>query len=206
MKLHGRAVHGRTFAIVVTLTLIVACGAESVRLGANATDPLTSRLDPARGAVLPIGAMPTLLDQCSRPVPRNVSGYWAPDTVMIAALDAALGPALADALARAEAHLDGQALTPLDYYRQYGGILIRGGERQVYVNGVHESQVESTAEWLEEMRDRPQDLTGFPAGYRHSGWWRGVSTTVCDGGWQFFGAVFDPASGRLSRIAFNRGP
>ena len=198
--------HGRTFSIGVTLTLILACTGDSARFGTDAPDSANVVLDPARGAVLPVEAVPALLDQCSRPVPRNVSGYWAPDTVTIATLDGILGPALATALARAEANLDGQPLTPLDYYRQYGGIIVRGGKRHVYVNGVHESQVESTAEWLEEVRDRPEELTRFPIGYRNAGWWRGVSTTVCDGGLQHFGAVFDPANGRLGRIIFNDGP
>lgn len=62
------------------------------------------------------------------------------------------------------------------YYLQYVGIRA-GGRRLIYINAV---AVDSAPEQ-----------------------WRTEPVTVCDGGRSYWGAMFDPATGEFSELAFN---
>lgn len=64
------------------------------------------------------------------------------------------------------------------WQRQYVGI-VRGGKRYVYGNYFPVSDINERVEW----RLKPM--------------------IVCDGGARFFGAEFDVAAGRMTRLDFN---
>ncbi len=119
---------------------------------------------------------------CSRPSP-NRSGYWAPDPQTIRNLETDLAVALHDALARDIQDASWRPLTR-DYYRQYIGIH-GSGRRLVYVNGFHRRYIEHASMKQPESR------------------WRTQLVNVCDGGYSFFGADYDPATRKVSNIYFN---
>lgn len=135
-------------------------------------------LDPAKGVVLPADKAQRLAHQCSRKSPGPVTGVWLPSPDMIADLEASLGMELERRIAATPS----AGVTPQDYYRQYGGILI--GERQViYVNGVAARTVE---------RELPGGET-----------WKTEPAMICDGGTITFGVEYDPATKTFSNFAFN---
>jgi hypothetical protein len=65
---------------------------------------------------------------------------------------------------------------PGGYFRQYLGIVL-DGRRAVYVNAFRGAE-------------------SFPS-------WRERAVQVCDGGNDFWGAIYDPATRRFSRLGFN---
>jgi len=77
-------------------------------------------------------------------------------------------------------------LAPVAYYRQYLGITV-GGRKLIYINAFH-----------------PRVLA-LRAASRSPESWRTRAMTVCDGGEWFWGAVYDPAAGKLENVQFN-GP
>jgi hypothetical protein len=139
---------------------------------------------PDRAVVFPGEAARSLVEQCNRREPGPVTGVWTPDAATITRLEAALGPALQKALDE-RAPRDVNYRAP-EYYRQYGGLVI-DGRRIVYVNGFH---------W------RFISLT-WSSRYFDVRWWRVTPTGVCDGGMWFFGAEYDPATGRVVSIEFD---
>jgi hypothetical protein len=70
-------------------------------------------------------------------------------------------------------------LDPQVFYRQYVGIL-QSGRRRVYINAFAPSTLET-----------------------HDDSWQSRPTGACDGGDQFWGAVYDPATRQFSELAFN---
>jgi hypothetical protein len=72
------------------------------------------------------------------------------------------------------------------YYRQYFGLIV-DGHRIVYVNGFHEVYLKMEAR----------------ARVAASQNWRSKAVNVCDGWPMFFGAEYDPASGRIEHFRFN---
>ena len=138
-------------------------------------------------AVLPPNPMPRGQFWCGRSSAPALTGYWRPDPEIIRDLEAALAPALQLALERA---IDKPARRPAigEYYRQYVGIRA-GGRRAVYINGFHKNHVEST------LRVQSQ----VPS------WWLTHAVNVCDGGWSYFGAEYDPSTRKVRNITFN-GP
>jgi hypothetical protein len=70
-------------------------------------------------------------------------------------------------------------IAPQVFYRQYVGIL-QSGQRRVYINAFAPSTLETRDDsWEREPAD------------------------ACDGGDQFWGAVYDPATRQFSELAFN---
>ena len=65
------------------------------------------------------------------------------------------------------------------FYRQYVGIL-QSGKRLVYINAFAPGTLET-----------------------HDDSWKREPTGACDGGDQFWGAVYDPATRQFSELAFN---
>lgn len=127
------------------------------------------------GTVLPPGRAKLLLDQCSRDVPRDITGVWQPQAGQISELEKRLPSLL-------ESKLAGQPHPDIAHYaRQYAG-LIQKDRRIIYVNGF----------WL-----HPSD----PA--VKSGAWRMRATMVCDGGNGFFGVEYDPKTKVFTGLAFN---
>jgi hypothetical protein len=117
-----------------------------------------------------------------RPMPF-VTGTWMPDAGTLRRVEQVLMPALEAALA--ESRRPGlEDLRASDYYRQYAGIAL-GGRKLVYINGFHREELS-----LGSLR-----FDGDA--------WRTAPILVADGGWAFFGAVFDPATGRIGPIGFH---
>jgi hypothetical protein len=125
----------------------------------------------------------SLAHQCSRQAPLPDSA-WTPDAAVIRQLEAALPAALQDALNR-KTPANSVRLDASDYYRQYGG-LVTGGRRIVYVNGFHRKALDLLAE--------------FPKGAMS---WQTSPVVVCDGGWWYFGAEYDPSTRRAGLVTFN---
>jgi hypothetical protein len=142
------------------------------------------QLNPDWAVVLPADYWPPdMFGWCSRDAPGR-AGYWAPDSETIGPLEVALPVALQRALEQTIKD-PSRHPWPADYYRQYIGIRI--GRRQVvYINGFHKNYVEGL---------RP----------RFADYWRTRVVNVCDGGWMFFGAEYDPATRQITNIRFN-GP
>ena len=74
--------------------------------------------------------------------------------------------------------LRGRMVDPDGYYRQYVGVIYEG-KRYVYVNAIA-------------MSSAPDDSWRTSAHY-----------LFCDGGTSFWGVLYDPATRRLSHLAFN---
>jgi hypothetical protein len=140
----------------------------------------------SHGVLLAEPLAPTLLHQCSRPVPAPLTGTWSPDAATLHRLEQVLRLALQDAIDRNLPSGASRARAS-DYYRQYVGLVI-GGREVVYVNGFHRETLSfgQTSRRLE-----------------HAGEWRTKAVVVCGGGIDFFGAEYDPIGGRIESITFN---
>ena len=114
-----------------------------------------------------------LLKQCARRVPQNISDYWTPTDLQVAALKTALE----DYLRQHSADRGDVLSHPLDsYHAQYVGI-VSDGKRLVYGNFyIHQ------ADWLHEDTQ---------------------PVSVCNRGRDFFGVAFDPATDRIVDVVFN---
>jgi hypothetical protein len=114
---------------------------------------------------------------CSREGPGRVAEGWQPTSEEIAQAEAVL-PKFVRA--------NGRPRGPLSSYRrQYLGVVI-GGRRLIYVNVFRE--------WVIEGRE--------PSGpAQHD--WRTQFVRVCDGGDDFWGALYDPHTRRFFSPRFN---
>ena len=124
--------------------------------------------------VFPASAVPDMLKQCSRDAPP-ADAAWQPMEADVDAMEAVLPRALARFPQAHEVDFSGLLVK---WQRQYVG-LVWGGRRFVYGNYFPIDDTNKLAEW----RRRPM--------------------IVCDGGAPFFGAVFDVAAKRITRIDFN---
>jgi hypothetical protein len=78
--------------------------------------------------VLPVNAGQSLLRQCSRETPANVSQFWNPSSEQIQKLEFLLPKYVRDGAGRKPSIKDG-----LEYHRQYVGIVVNG-KRLIYGN------------------------------------------------------------------------
>ena len=133
-------------------------------------------LDPHTGYVMVPEHARDLLRQCSRATPDNAQGVWTPSAAQVAALETRLPPALAQVKPQHHA----------GYGRQYGGLIV-GGRRLIYINacpaGALEDMDKDRATWAKKAMQQ--------------------AFVVCDGGEDFFGALYDPATKRFSDFKFN---
>jgi hypothetical protein len=119
--------------------------------------------------------------QCSRANPPAFRTTWKPGAAQIKALEdnwdalRETAPALC-CNNRARVGDIG------DYYRQYLGIVV-GDRRLIYINAFE-------SRFLDRVETR-------------KGRWRRMAMVICDGGESFWGAVYDPATGTFSELAFN---
>jgi hypothetical protein len=123
---------------------------------------------------------------CSRPGPPRFSGTFAPTDADIHALESRL-PQISQ-LRTHEGPLSrgGQKIeNPSAYHRQYLGIRV-GKRNLIYVNAFDEFTAKQIAE---------DD--------RHKLDWRSTPVIGCDGGNNFWGAVYDPATGTFSDLEIN---
>ena len=167
----------RATPLLLAAALILSC----VRALA-AAPPAPTTLNPEWGVVFPDQKALELVHQCSRRAPGPISGTWTPSAQQIADLDDALLPALMVQFVQRE--LSDKGWQPTDYYRQYGGLIIRG-QRIIYVNAFNRYVVEHS---------KPIDA------------WKTKAVAICDGGELVFGVEYDPESKTLSEIQFNGKP
>ena len=125
-----------------------------------------------------------LVRQCSRTSPGPVEGTWTPADSDLDSLESEL-----PALIQRELHdrWPNDDARPLDYYRQYGGLVI-AGQRIIYVSGFHRRLIEHNPM----MTPRNPTLT-----------WRDVAMQVCDGGPIVFGVEYNPRTRVFAHFAFN---
>ena len=144
-------------------------------LSATGLLPCATTGVPVATVVLPAEAGRQVGDQCSRTPPPPFSALWEPTEQDVSRLESRLG-----ALAKLRSEgccLRGHKLSSLSgYYLQYVGLVV-GGRRVVYVNGFRASET--------------------PAN------WRGQPEVACDGGTDYWGAIFDPATSRFSLLSIN---
>jgi hypothetical protein len=78
-----------------------------------------------------------------------------------------------------EAHLSGLPVSNVgSYYRQYVGVIV-DRRRLVYINAMCSKPDSSSSSWRSHLQN------------------------ACDGGRCFWGAIYDPATGQFSGLAFN---
>jgi hypothetical protein len=127
---------------------------------------------------------PALSHQCSRRVPMSLTGTWTPDRDTLRRLETGLMPALQAALDRA-ASPGQRAPRATDYYRQSGGLIV-ARRRIIYINGFHRAHLSMSGN-----------------GAEHAAEWRTHAVNVCDGGFAYFGAEYDPSTDRFESVEFN---
>jgi hypothetical protein len=136
-----------------------------------------------QGVVLPAKAAKAVLCQCSRVTLGLASGYWTPTSSELSQMEARLPDYLRDHPHPRRAD-QWRALGA--YLRQYLGIE-RAGRRLIYIN-VLGGNLFSLARSHRRAVERA---------------WRSTAFVMCDGGPDFFGAEYDVASQRFTRIDFN---
>jgi hypothetical protein len=122
-----------------------------------------------------------VLQQCSRETPGPVSGVWTVSPAVIAKLEQDL-PKLSKLVSQTCCGKGLSVLDPSAFYRQYAGISI-GGHDYVYINAFHDHPI-----YLH-PKDRDR--------------WRSEPELVCDGGFDFWGVLYDPDTGQFSQLSFN---
>jgi hypothetical protein len=140
-----------------------------------------------------------LLEPCSRPPVQGLTGYWHPDTALVAKMDAPLVRQVRRALARVVQRDLVKGISPADYRVQYAGSYL-GSRRVIYANGVLSGSFideETAANFNEDAKKKG-------VGRRLSGVdWRSKAIGICDGGVVSFGVLYDVGSGRFSEFKFN---
>lgn len=130
---------------------------------------------PGRSVVLSPAQTQMLLSPCSRNAPQGVEATWIVPQEVVDQLEANLYK-----LARLRADqcciLRGRIRYPGTYFRQYVGIVI-GNRRLVYINAFRSAS------------DKAE--------------WRSEAVVACDGGDDYWGAVYDPETKVFSNLAIN---
>ncbi|HTT98915.1 MAG TPA: hypothetical protein VMF58_12760 [Rhizomicrobium sp.] len=159
-----------------------------VLLSASVASAAETSLDPKAGTVFSPERAKDLIGQCSRDVPRNVTGTWQPTSDQITDLELRLLAALKAAW---PAHAQSNSMSSPTYdhhfVRQYGGLVLNG-RKIIYVNAFPSSVV---------------DFDGSNVSPAVNVDWRSVAIRVCDGGNRFWGAEYDPATKKFDHFAFN---
>jgi hypothetical protein len=139
---------------------------------------LEIKLPGAGTFILPDHAGRSLLKQCSRDTPANVSQFWNPSTQQIQKLESLLPKYLRDGA-------DPRRSIPsnVEYHRQYVGIVVNG-KRLIYGNFY------------------PADVLYPTSVFDHLDE-RSTPVVVCDGGPAFWGVVFDPESNAFLDLRVN---
>ena len=127
----------------------------------------------SQGTILFGSQARAVFNQCSREEPSGIDGFWCPYPWNIRHLEAALPH-----------FLDGKRnetgpLVLKDYYFQYSGF-IRNRHYLIYVNAYPKDTF---------------DITPFQT--------RVTAENICDGGSNFFGFEFEPATGHFNNLSFN---
>ncbi len=139
-------------------------------------------MTPGRSAVLPQGMAAEVLRQCSRPAP-SFEATWQIAADDVDQLERDL-PRLNGMKARG-CCIAGAAIENVDqYFRQYAGIVV-GGRRYIYINAF---PVDTFDDWPPQVP--------IPD-------WKQEPFQACDGGFAYWGVLYDPVTRRFSELAFN---
>ena len=131
---------------------------------------------PDHCVILPVSEGPALMDQCSRSSPRDTVGFWSPTPEQVNVIE----QRLPELLSKSKVLNKGGYKPKLsDSYRQYMGITVHG-KKLIYVNSF----------------PGPAESRGLPD-------WRTKAAVICDGGFAFWGVVFDPADNTFHDLEFN---
>jgi hypothetical protein len=141
--------------------------------------------DGFKGVVLPAKAATAVLCQCSRSSLGVAARYWTPTADDIAQLEARLPDYLGT---KAHRSMPNQWRRLGESLRQYLGVE-RAGRKLIHVN-VLGGEAFSLAR-------RPFKRSAIERA------WRSTAFNICDGGPDFFGAEYDVAAGKFTRIDFN---
>jgi hypothetical protein len=139
-------------------------------------------LSPESGTVLPDAAAPQLFKQCSRPAPAFSGALWQPTADDLARFESAFPAYYAQQLP------DPRPLTR--YRRQYAGFVSAQGKKLIYAN-FFPLQIPAKEDQARDPVRYDPDL------------WKKEAYIACDGGFTYFGAVFDPATGLCSDLEGN---
>ena len=131
---------------------------------------------------------------------RYAKDFWTPGAAEVVAFEEKLMPMLQAALDTARWGTPG--MRAKDFLRQYVGLVTADGRRIVYVNGLHRTSAVEPRQF-DGMSSVPDSLFLIA---RLDPRWRTTPWLVCDGGHQFFGAEFDPATGEVGGFQFNGPP
>ena len=113
--------------------------------------------------------------QCSRTGPPDFTDIWIPDEKIIASIESNLDKI--EHLSPDLCCLANVKITNVNsYFRQYVGIVCKG-RRLIYINAFLGT-------------DPPNN-------------WQTEPVIACDGGTSFWGAIFDPKTGKFSQLAIN---
>ena len=125
-------------------------------------DSTTKSLDPSNAVVLSGASALSLLDQQVRPAPCHVLGTWTPTDSQVKQLEFDLAHFFANRKRRAQSiDLSVPQLEP--YQRRYGGLILAGGERVIFVNAF--SWPYSTPAPIWEWRVEEKPLFGLRTSY-----------------------------------------
>lgn len=128
--------------------------------------------------VLAPSTAPKVMHQCSRGTPAGVDGAWSVSAQTAAQIEQDIGQ-----LKKMTGTGDVPAAAkwkPETYFRQYLGITIQG-KQYVYINAYHLWPQEKRSD--EALFDKP--------------------ILICDGGYNAWGAVYDPQTHQFSQLEFN---
>ena len=170
-----------------SVVILAACGQPATENKGGSPSEVTV---PAVGVVLPASEDRRLLTYCdgSR---ADADSLWVPSDSVLRAVELSLAGHLRD-----EASADRPAADPLrEYSRQYLGIF-RGGEKFVFVRGVH--QVYLTRAVTFDTQSVPPSVK-IASAIRRFG---ERALDVCDGGRGFFRAEYRLRTRRTSRFDF----
>ncbi len=106
--------------------MLLACAVAAA--GASFAQPLEMKLPGTGSFILPVNAGQSLLRQCSRGTPANVSQFWNPSSEQIQKLEVLLPDYVRQSSDRKPNISD-----HMEYHRQYVGIVVNG-KRLIYGN------------------------------------------------------------------------
>ena len=209
-------VQSMRFLIVATLAALVGVAGLAAAQPAGAQNRATApaggagpRLVAEWGAELPAARAAAVLKQCTREVPRDLGGYWTPSADDVREMEPGLALALDSALAsvaelwrRSHPGEEDRRNWPAarDYYRQYAGVSV-GRRRLIYANGILRDMLTTLHEAAEQRAKYVRDTAAVA--WLDPDYWRREPVVVCNGGWNFFGVLYDPATRRFGRVVFN---
>jgi hypothetical protein len=147
-----------------------------------------------RGIAFPEGVAKRWRPCTKGSVTGQITGYWTPPAGLIRIIDERL-PVKLDSALRSIPAGEGKRRAS-DYHRQYLGLEV-DGRRVVYVNGFHHSHVEAMVRSFE-------NIAAVDSSFHNPGhqFWKQSPVSGCDGGWWYWGIVYDPMHNEFGPIRF----